>query len=141
MVKLGNLYETSRGNLPDYHQALQWYQKAANGSRDLSPLSMFCNWDAMNKLGRFYEKGLGVVQDYAQARQWYQKAADTGSTEAMRHLGNMYELGLGVPKDPQEARRWYRKAAAPGKPGASPITSQSIEQLLKNQPTSTNPKH
>ena len=79
MNSLGYLYEKGLGVAPDYAQARQWFQKAAEAG----------NYHATEHLGYLYEHGLGVAQDYAQARQWYQKAADAGNARARQALARL----------------------------------------------------
>jgi len=92
----------------NYGQALQWYQKAADGG----------NADAMFNLGSLHMMGLGVPVDYQAAIRWFRAAADRGDARAMNQIGALYGEGRGVQRDYAEALRWIRKAADEGEPTA-----------------------
>jgi len=61
---IGLIHETRQ----DYHQAREWYEKAAAQGYA----------DAQCDLGVLYFKGYGVTQDYHQAREWFERAAAQG---------------------------------------------------------------
>jgi hypothetical protein len=61
---VGKIYEGGLGTTPDYAQAAQWYEKAANAGHSASQFS----------LGALYEKGLGVSADSTKAFNLYRKA-------------------------------------------------------------------
>ncbi|MDG6833435.1 sel1 repeat family protein, partial [Glaesserella parasuis] len=55
-----------------YHQAVKWYQKAAE--QDLV--------QAQFALGAMYGLGQGVRQNYATSKMWVGKACDNGNQKA-----------------------------------------------------------
>jgi len=101
---LGMMYETGAGELKDYAEARQWYEKAAAQG----------NARAQSYLGTLYAKGQGVPQDYAVARQWYEEAAAQGYEGAQVALGMLYAKGQGVPQNSAKAIKWFEQAAAQG---------------------------
>lgn len=88
----------------DYANALEWYQKAAEGGHSF----------AQFRLGYMYSNGYGVKQDYKKAIGWYLKSADQGNAQAQANLGYMYRYGNGVARDYEKAVEWYQKAADQG---------------------------
>ncbi|WP_158262676.1 caspase family protein [Photobacterium sanctipauli] len=63
---VGEIYENGVSGVPDYQNALAWYQKAAKQGHSQAKVN----------LGTFYEAGLGVRQDKAKALNYYRSAAD-----------------------------------------------------------------
>ena len=82
--ELARMYHEGRGVSKDYHQAMQWYWKAAEQGLAKAQFA----------LGRMYEHGLGASPDYTHAAEWYRKAAVQGFADAQYALGLMYEKGL-----------------------------------------------
>lgn len=102
--RLGAMFFNGRpeiGLLPDYEQALEWYEKAAEGG----------NGHAENNLGMMYYLGLGVGQNYELAFSWFQKASARKDVNAISSMGNCYYNGRGVEKDYVKAAECYSKAA------------------------------
>lgn len=102
--RLGAMFFNGRpeiGLLPDYEQALEWYEKAAEGG----------NGHAENNLGMMYYHGLGVGQNYELAFSWFQKASARKEVNAISSMGNCYYNGRGVEKDYVKAAECYSKAA------------------------------
>ena len=102
--RLGTMFFNGRpeiGLLPDYEQALEWYEKAAEGG----------NGHAENNLGMMYYLGLGVGQNYELAFSWFQKASARKDVNAISSMGNCYYNGRGVEKDYVKAAECYSKAA------------------------------
>lgn len=102
--RLGAMFFNGRpeiGLLPDYEQALEWYEKAAEGG----------NGHAENNLGMMYYLGLGVGQNYELAFSWFQKASARKEVNAISSMGNCYYNGRGVEKDYVKAAECYSKAA------------------------------
>jgi RHS repeat-associated protein len=105
---LGYMYHHGQAVAQDYHEALRWYQEAADHGYP----------KAQYDLGSMYYYGQGVPKDYDQAVRWYRNAADQGYARAQYALGSMYYNGVGLPQDYAEANQWLRKAAAQGNPEA-----------------------
>jgi uncharacterized protein len=59
--QLGYFYEHDADDAPNYAEAMQWYNSAANGG----------DYRSQKTLGDFYESGKGVLKDYVQAFKWY----------------------------------------------------------------------
>ncbi|MDG6406094.1 tetratricopeptide repeat protein [Glaesserella parasuis] len=68
---LGLMYDRGLGVNQDYHQAVKWFQKAAE--HDVK---------AQLKLGVMYGLGQGVRQNYATSKMWVGKACDNGNQKA-----------------------------------------------------------
>ena len=102
--KLGSMYYHGKGVPQNYHEALDWYRKAAAQG----------NTEAEYAIGYLYYHSYGVAQDYIEAVRWYREAADHGYAWAQDSLGVAYYQGNGVAKDYGEAVRWFRKAADQG---------------------------
>ena len=113
---LGTLYE--RGNLAtqDIHQAIFWYEKAAQEG----------DWIAQLALGRIYFLGNGVSRDISAAKKWLRMAADSGEAGSTFYLGLLNDEGQGTAIDFGEAAKWYRQAAEAG----NPFAQQKLAILL-----------
>jgi TPR repeat protein len=98
------MYYYGKGMTRDYHQALDWYRKAAAQG----------DAEAEYSVGYLYYHGDGVAQDYVEALRWYRKAADQDYAWAQDTLGVAYFQGNGVAQNYAEAVRWFRKAADQG---------------------------
>jgi TPR repeat protein/transglutaminase-like putative cysteine protease len=101
---MGSMYETGRGVIRSYSEAIRWYLLAA------------CQGDAFSqtRLGFLYQKGLGAVRDEKLAVDWYAKAADQGNLDGQLWLATMYRDGRGVAQDFKQAANWFAKAADQG---------------------------
>ncbi len=75
----GVMYETGRGVMVDYNQALKWFTKAAAQGNSF----------AQYKLGRIYERGLGVKKDLVEAYHWYWLSSQQGDEEATESLNRL----------------------------------------------------
>ena len=64
------MYQTGKGVMQDYKQALYWYGKAAKQG---NVIAQVC-------LGYLYLTGKGTKQNYRLGRFWYRKAAEHGDT-------------------------------------------------------------
>lgn len=62
---VGEIFEKGADESPNYKQAINWYQQAAD--QDYAP--------ALMGLGRLYEAGLGVPKDLAKAMNLYRRAS------------------------------------------------------------------
>ena len=103
---LGAAYAKGDGVKQDYHQAAEWYQKAAQQGDAQAQLAM----------GELCEAGQGVKRDAAQAATWYRRAAEQGLAGAQYDLAALYAVGTGVPLNNAEALKWYLQAANQGDP-------------------------
>jgi len=102
-VILGDALLNGNGVPPAPGDALQWYQKAAEGGSTV----------ALVRLGDFYAlRSEGV--NISRALEWYRKAADANISTAMIRLGRMFSDGQGVPQDYALAATWFSRAAAAG---------------------------
>lgn len=102
--RLGVMYENGRYVKKDLHQAVNWYEKAAEQNNA---------WGLYN-LGELYYSGKYFNQDYTMARELYEKAAKQNHSEAQNKLGIIYDNGYGVGIDSKEAFKWFEKAANNG---------------------------
>ncbi len=99
---LGIAYESGRGTLVQFGEALKWYRQAA----DLNEV------DAQYRLGLMYANGRGVPADSTEAARWFRTAAENGDHRQAQHeLGLAYQYARGCSQDFAEAMKWYRKAA------------------------------
>ena len=85
----------------DYHEAVKWYEIAANE---------FANTGAYNNLGIIYMNNNGVGPNREKAIYWLEKASQAGQVYASYNLGRVYEE-LFEKKDYQKAAYWYEIAA------------------------------
>jgi len=104
----------SEGSAPDYLQAAQWYQKAADQSHALAQFN----------LGVMYDRGQGILRDPVQSMMWIGKAAQLGDAGAQYMLG-MRRNRLSLAEAPEaalesriEAYKWLQLAAAQGYGGS-----------------------
>jgi hypothetical protein len=98
-VRLGLRYEESgRRHSPDYQEAMQWFQRAADQG----------NAEAQARIGMMYHFGRGVARDDAEAARWYLLAANGGYAWAQLQLSDMYQRGVGVPRSHEESRKWLK---------------------------------
>lgn len=102
--KLGLMYNNGEGVPKDFHEAVNWFYRAA--SLGYAP--------AQSSLGVKFEKGQGIERDYGEAVEWYRRGAEQGYATAQYRLGRMYALGHGVGRDYTEAMAWFKLAAAQG---------------------------
>lgn len=104
MYEVARMYERGRGTEPDIHQAMRWFEQAANKGQN----------DARAQLGVLYLDGEGVKRDTHKALELLKPAAEKGNATAQYNLGQMYEHGEGVRHDLNQARYWYKLAAGNG---------------------------
>jgi len=106
---LGLFYDTADGQDHDAHQAVYWYQRAANAGEI----------HAQHNLAVAYAKGDGVDIDINKAINWWTVAARRGNADSQYNLGILYAAGeFGIKKDIDKAKHWWRKAAIHGDPMA-----------------------
>jgi TPR repeat protein len=106
------MYDSGKGVLRDYKQAVHWWEKSANqGNANLQVV-----------LGDIY----WIDKNYAKAIYWYKKAIDQDYAPAQLSLGYMYMNGYGVLKDLKKAK-YYTKQAYENK-----NASAEIKNLAKN---------
>jgi TPR repeat protein len=103
------LYFRGKGGAPDYSQAAEWFQKAAD--RGYAP--------AQENLAWMYFTGTGAPLDYSKAAHWVEMAADKGYARAQLDLGYLYEQGKGVPLNYVTAYMWYKVAEPRGEARAA----------------------
>jgi TPR repeat protein len=106
LYHLGIMYMNGRGVEKSHEQALESFEKAANGQPP--------NTRAMYHVGRMLEeRENSTPEDLTQAEEWYKKAAANGDTVAMNNLAMMYLKGQVKTKDPEKtAIELLQKAAA-----------------------------
>jgi hypothetical protein len=99
--------------LPDYKEALRWYRRVANQTREAQFLRRMFNsgeghvGKAEDGIGKMYAKGQGVARDYVEAVRWWRKAGEHGEDHAYRRIGELYAEGAeGVPQNYPEAYVW-----------------------------------
>ncbi|MGX3013232.1 tetratricopeptide repeat protein, partial [Ursidibacter sp. B-7004-1] len=68
---LAVMYDNGQGVKQDDHQAVKWFQKAAEQG----------NAKAQFLLGASYGLGKGVPQDMVKAKMWFGRACDNGSQD------------------------------------------------------------
>jgi TPR repeat protein len=103
---MGQSYRMGEEGLsPDYHEAREWYSKAARQG----------HVDALNNLGAMWESGLGGPTDNVEALKCFRQAAEEGDPSAEHNMGIIYREGkCGVSADPAEAYKWFRRSAEHG---------------------------
>ncbi|WP_272577704.1 tetratricopeptide repeat protein, partial [Providencia sp. PROV271] len=65
----------------DYHQAFQWFNKAAQQGDSLS----------QGMLGILYHDGLGVRQNKLLAKEWFGKSCDNGNQGGCDAYRDLYK--------------------------------------------------
>ena len=100
---VGSIYNQGLGVKKDDAQALEWWEKGAQGGNEYCMYSMAVYYG--------YEK---KPQDYKKAMEWYMKASAEDFSPAQFALGTMYRDGTGVTKDLPEARKWFELALGNG---------------------------
>lgn len=90
--------------LPDYEQALKYYQMAADLNDKV----------AINNLGSLYYSGIGTKRDVKKAAELFDKAVSLGNSEAGLNLAFIYLSGMGLPKDYNKAIEYFQKSAEAG---------------------------
>ncbi|MWN04728.1 tetratricopeptide repeat protein [Gilliamella sp. Pas-s95] len=86
---------------PNYTQAKQWFEKAANQG----------NIAAQHSLALLYYNGQGTKQSYSKGIEWDTKAAKKGDAVAQYTLATIYYKGTGVKQNYFKAKQWFTKAA------------------------------
>lgn len=139
-VFIGDCYWYGEKVDKDYHEAINWYKKAAAQGNAEAQYSMGISFlygigneenaseavewfrhaakqghsFAQVELGLCYEYGDGIEQDYQQAAKWYLESANQENSWGQGNLGKLYELGYGVEQDYKKAYEWYQKSAEQG---------------------------
>ena len=101
---VGLMYFNGEGVEINFHNALQWFQKASKQE----------NVKAQYAVGVMYYNGHGVTKDLAKAEEWFQKAAEQDNANAQYNIGVMYYRGESIKKDYDIAAEWFQKAADQG---------------------------
>ncbi len=104
MEALGNFYENGVGLAPNFTQAFNWYQKAADAGLA----------EAYFRVGTCYEVGLGTPVDPQKAVANFQKASDMKMAGAAYKLAGMYMAGSFVKADTKKALDYMVIAANNG---------------------------
>jgi TPR repeat protein len=107
-VKLGKMFDHSRGSQPDHIRAMTLFRAAAAKG----------NAEGQYQVGYLYDAGEGIAKNQAEALQWFHKAADQGNPKAQYQLGVFFAKGWIVKQNYSEAMKWFRKAAEQGHPEA-----------------------
>ncbi|GAA5807861.1 hypothetical protein MFLAVUS_001240 [Mucor flavus] len=90
------------GSVPDYEQALGWFQKSAKNG---NPNVYVC-------LGRMYFEGKGTVKNYNIALNWLKRASDEGESFSSFIIGQTYSFGgYCVDRDFDLTEIWFMKGA------------------------------
>jgi hypothetical protein len=111
---LGRTYQEGLGQVKDYKQAAEWYEKAAAQGHRM----------ALFSLGNLYFEGDGVAKDQVKAIQLYRLSADKGYDQAEFILGLSYEFGWGgLPRDRRTAIKWLDRAGRHKNGGAGFIAT------------------
>ena len=104
----GDLLMKTAWNNEDRTEALEWFQRSADGG----------NVNAMYQIAIIYRDGNGPKRDSIKHVEWLKKAAENGHAQSQLMLGNMYRDGVKVESDESEAFKWYRMAAENNNPDA-----------------------
>ena len=104
----GDLLMKTAWNNEDKTEALDWFQRSADGG----------NVNAMYQISLMYRDGNGPNRDNTKHLEWLKKAAENGHAQSQLMLGNMYRDGIKVESDEFEAFRWYKMAAENNNPDA-----------------------
>ena len=116
---LGVMSEFGDGVPASYHDAVMWYQTAAEGGLA----------SAQNRLGTLYANGIGVSPDREQAEFWLRKAAAQTDAAALYRLGEMKSASRGDSTSRFDAYAYYSLAADAGYEGAREKSRELAETL------------
>jgi Sel1 repeat len=100
-LRLGDMYESSRGVPQNYGEALKHYQSAAK----------YGDPRGLTAIGHFHRQGLLFKRDPAAAIKIYIEAFEHGDVKAAWYISDMYFKGEGVSKDDAKGLEWVTKAA------------------------------
>ena len=97
MTAVGICYDSGIGIELDQHEALKWFQQAAENDDVVAT----------------YNCGIYAHQKHLikETIEWMKKAAALGYPRAMMYLGEIHSLGKDLPVDHSEARKWFILAA------------------------------
>lgn len=98
-ANIGYLFR--KGSVPSYDQAIEWFQKSADGDSLLGQTA----------LGLSYLRGEGVPPDTVRALELLRSAAEQDYMPAQNALGQLYFSDKTVTRDYGEALSWMKKAA------------------------------
>lgn len=121
--ELGLLYSEGRGLPQNYHEAKDWFKKAADQGHA----------GAQVNLGTLYSLGRGAPYSDHMALFWFQKAADQRNALAFAKLGMMYERGRAVPQSLIDAHMWYNLSLAYGEKRAAESRDAVAAQMTPAQ--------
>jgi uncharacterized protein len=121
--QLGLLYSEGQGLPQNYHEAKDWFKKAADQGHA----------NAQVNLGTLYSLGQGAPYSDHMALFWFQKAAEQRNALAFAKIGMMYERGRGVPQDLIEAHMWYNLSAAYGEKRAAEARNAVATRMTPGQ--------
>ncbi|KAL0093314.1 hypothetical protein F4703DRAFT_1939273 [Phycomyces blakesleeanus] len=101
---LADCFYMGNGVAINYPQALMWYNRSVEATRDA---------EAMAKIGSIYEQGLGGVEKNERlAIDYYKQSADQGSAEGQYKMGLANWRGMcGVPINLGDAVLWFTWSA------------------------------
>lgn len=123
--ELGLLYSEGRGLPQNFHEAKDWFKKAADQGHA----------GAQVNLGTLYSLGRGAPYSDHMALFWFQKAAEQRNALAFAKLGMMYERGRAVPQSLIEAHMWYNLSVAYGEKRAAESRDAVAAQMTPGQIT------
>lgn len=131
--RLGNCYERGIGVIPNFVNAVRWYERAAaqGGVNAMSRLGDIYLSGRIVRIGgsvitatesdpamlgrnRLRPGGMSVPQDFTKAFHWNKAAAELGDAEAQARLGSQFIAGLGTAADAIQARIWFQASAEQG---------------------------
>ncbi len=121
---LGLAYERGQGVKQNFHEAANWYLKAAQKG----------NSDGQYNLAVLYANGNGVSKNMSEAAKWYREAAAQGYTNAQFNLGLLYFQGMGVRESKELAYMWWVLAAA-SEDGVTRGAAERNRQIVSSRMT------
>lgn len=121
--ELGLRYSEGRGLPQNYHEAKDWFKKAADQGHA----------NAQVNLGTLYSLGRGAPYSDPMALFWFQRAAEQRNALAFAKLGMMYERGRAVPQSLIEAHMWYSLSIAHGEKRAAESRDAVVTRMTPGQ--------
>ncbi|MDF0666708.1 MAG: tetratricopeptide repeat protein [Nitrospira sp.] len=121
--ELGLRYSEGRGLPQNYHEAKDWFKRAADQGHA----------NAQVNLGTLYSLGRGAPYSDPMALYWFQKAAEQRNALAFAKLGMMYERGRAVPQSLIDAHMWYSLSIAHGEKRAAESRDAVVIRMTPGQ--------
>ena len=126
MYELGFFKDIGNKSIDDIHEAVKWYELAAEQG----------NSESLYNLGNLFYIGKKKPMlhiNYVRAARYYRQAAESGDEISQFSLGKMYAEGKGVTKDYIQAYMWLNISNAKGFKPAGKLRDALEKKMTKDQ--------